>query len=87
VLLVKACPIGCYVPLDLSLCLFYLFLLLAQCILIQLSFVFDLTLYAIALNQHIRMIILKDHVALKIGVMMLKIQFSITEIQYILMYI
>ncbi len=37
-------------------------------------------------NQHIR-IILKDHVTLKTGVMMQKIQLRITAINYILQYI
>ncbi len=36
--------------------------------------------------QHIRMIS-EDHVTLKTGVMMLKIQLRITEINYILTYI
>ncbi len=39
-----------------------------------------------AANQHIRMIS-EDHVPLKTGVMMLKIQLRITEINYILQYI
>ncbi len=39
-----------------------------------------------AVNQHIRMIS-EDHVTLKTGVMMLKIQLHITEINYILTYI
>ncbi len=39
-----------------------------------------------AANQHIRMIS-EDHVTLKTGVMMLKIQLRITEINYILTYI
>ncbi len=38
-----------------------------------------------AANQHIRMIS-EDHVTLKTGVMMLKIQLRITEINYILTY-
>ncbi len=40
----------------------------------------------LAANQHIRMIS-EDHVTLKTGVMMLKIQLRITEINYILQYI
>ncbi len=39
-----------------------------------------------AANQHIIMIS-EDHVTLKTGVMMLKIQLRITEINYILLYI
>ncbi len=39
-----------------------------------------------AANQHIRMIS-EDHVTLKTGVMMLKIQLRITEINYVLQYI
>ncbi len=39
-----------------------------------------------AANQHIRMIS-EDHMTLKTGVMMLKIQLRITEINYILKYI